>query len=48
MNLWHQKQNFISELKTVLKLLVGFELKITVYLGLLIYWGIMITATFSQ
>jgi len=48
MNPWAQKLNFIKNLKEALKLLAGFELKTIAYLGLLIYWATMLTATFSQ
>ena len=47
-NLWDQSVNYIKKLKNILKIFPLFDLKIVAYMGLLIYWSVMILGTFSQ
>jgi hypothetical protein len=44
---WVQRQNYIKNLKEIHHPSSGFVLKTLAYLGLLIYWAIMILAGFS-
>ena len=46
--LWAQRLNYIKKLKEILHLFHGFDWKIIAYLALLIYWPIILLATFSQ
>ena len=45
--LWAQSVNYIKNLKKILHLFHGFDLKILAYPVLLIYWATIILATFS-
>jgi len=47
-NAWHQSVNYIKNLKKTLPQLAGLDLKILAYPVLLIYWAIILLATFSQ
>ena len=44
---WVQRQNFTNKLKEILKDFLSFELKTVAYLGLLIYWSIILLGTFA-
>ena len=43
---WGQRQNFISKSKEILSHFRLFELKTVAYLGLLIYWSVILLGTF--
>ena len=43
---WVQRQNFTNKLKEILKSFRLFELKTIAYLGLLIYWSVILLGTF--
>ena len=45
---WVQRQNYIKNFVKILKEFHGLELKTLALLGLLIYWAIIVLATFSQ
>jgi len=47
-NVWDQSVNYIKKLKNLLPIFPLLDLKILVYPVLLIYWSVMITATFLQ
>jgi len=47
-NAWDQSVNFIKRLKNLYLIFRGLDLKILLYPALLIYWGIIVTATFLQ
>jgi len=47
-NVWRQSVNFIKKSKEILPNFHSSDLKIIAYLGLLIYWSTMLTATFLQ
>tara|TARA_E500000081_G_C5898093_1_gene246508 strand:- start:264 stop:437 length:174 start_codon:yes stop_codon:yes gene_type:complete len=44
---WVQRLNYIKKLKEVLKNFLLFDWKILAYMGLLIYWSVIILGTFS-
>ncbi len=46
-NVWDQSVNYIKNLKKILHLFHGFDLKTLAFLALPIYWAIIILATFS-
>jgi len=45
---WDQSVNYIKNLKRNAARLVGLDLKTLVYQALLIYWAVIILATFSH
>ena len=47
-NVWDQSVNYNKKLKNLLPIFPLLDLKILVYPVLLIYWSVMITATFLQ
>jgi len=47
-NAWDQSVNYIKKLKNLSQIFHLLDLKILVYPVLLIYWSVMITATFLQ
>ncbi len=46
-NTWVQRLNFTEKLKKAYQVYRGLDLKILAYPALLIYWAIIILATFS-
>jgi len=47
-NSWVQRLNYTKKLRRILKNFLLLDLKILAYLGLLIYWSVIILGTFSQ
>ena len=47
-NAWHQSVNYIKKLKNFNLIFRGLDWRIIAYLGLLIYWPVILLATFSQ
>ena len=47
-NAWHQSVNFTIKLKNLYHKYLGLDLKIIAYMALLIYWGAILSAPFSQ
>jgi hypothetical protein len=47
-NTWVQSVNFILKLKNLYHKYLGLDLKIIAYMALLIYWGAILSAPFSQ